>query len=112
MSWSVNAIGTKAAVKAEVRKQTTMPYGIQRAIVDILEEPDSQYDGARVVGHGHTGGGYGCIGKLEVEQFKLAVEPVEEKQPVAETAAGDALVTTAPAAEAAPAVTAAAVQIV
>jgi len=95
MSWSINSIGKRPAVVAAVNANTTMPETLKSAIVAILVEPGNgnayanppaPHDSARVQGHGHSGGGYGSIGKLEVELFTQAVEPA----PVVEAPAAEA----------------------
>lgn len=60
---------------------STIPQGLKDAIVAILDErPTHQTadipDGARLESHGHYGGGFGNIGKLELELLFLAKEPV------------------------------------
>ena len=80
MSWSIKAIGERFAVKLEVQKNPTMPQGIKDAVSEILDDapPGDTPDGARVEGYGHTEGGFGSIGKLEVEIFKLVkIQPVK-----------------------------------
>lgn len=75
MSWSIKSVGKRGDVKAEVLK-VHMPEPIRTSILDILDEdPTYQegcYDGATVEGYGHSGGGYGNIGKLQVELIRLA----------------------------------------
>lgn len=84
MSWSIKSIGPRAAVKAVVHQNTSMPDSVKSAITAILDEegngngyvsPARPHDSARVEGHGHSGGGYGSIGKLEVELFTAAALP-------------------------------------
>lgn len=74
MSWGITAIGTKSEVIKAVNATQNMPQGIKDAIAEILSEPDTSgfgSNGAMVTGHGHSGGGYGSIGKLEVMQLPL-----------------------------------------
>lgn len=81
MSWSIKSIGPRAAVRLAVLAVLTMPPALQASIVAVLDEPGngngctipaSPHDFARVEGYGHSGGGYGSIGKLEVELFTAA----------------------------------------
>jgi hypothetical protein len=84
MSWSIKSIGPRPAVKAAVVANVNIPVALQIAIVSLLDEPGNgnsavnpprPHDSARVEGHGHSGGGYGSIGKLEVELFTAATVP-------------------------------------
>lgn len=81
MSWSIKSIGPRVAVKALVLSQQSMPQGIKESVVAILDEVGNAgpkglpHDSARIEGYGHSGGGYGSIGKLEVELFTAAEVP-------------------------------------
>lgn len=81
MSWSIKSTGSRAAVKAAVQSNTNVPEGIKATVTAILDEEGNAgpkglpHDSARVEGYGHSGGGYGSIGKLEVELFTAAVLP-------------------------------------
>lgn len=81
MSWNIKSIGPRAGVRAAVEAQSHMPAGLKAAIFEILDEPPvspdnkNNLDCARVESFGHAGGGYGSIGKLEVELFRGAELP-------------------------------------
>ncbi len=76
MSWSIDIIGTPATVKAYVADlDDNTPQGVKDTIASICDEPKPSGTGIRVTGHGHSGGGYGSIGKLEVARVHLLPEP-------------------------------------
>lgn len=87
MSWYIKTIGLRAGVKAAVLANSQMPDGVKATVCSILDEegaggtlPNGRsvpFDGARVEGYGHCGGGDGSIGKLEVEMFLIAQPPRE-----------------------------------
>lgn len=81
MSWSIKSIGLRDAVKRVVNSNPSISSSLKSAIVEIIDEdgngnssviPARPHDSVRVEGYGHSGGGYGSIGKLEVELFTAA----------------------------------------
>jgi hypothetical protein len=102
MSWFINAVGTKAGIKALLESPTnsTVPAGIKAAINEVLDEPPAAgYPQAfSVVGSGHSGGGYGNINELKVSRLTIVADPVAP-EPVA---AAESAKVEEPAAAAAP----------
>ena len=87
MSWSINAVGIRANVKAQVNADTHIPQKVKEAICETIDAGDPVMhangnpilDGVRVAGHGHLGKQHpwSRIGKLEVEPVHLAPDPVQ-----------------------------------
>lgn len=85
MSWSLNLIGSPAAVKAALEKNLQLSPALKAAIAEICD--DTGWDGKpstaiRVSGSGHCGSG-SSISRLEVERVVMAPEPVDAKSPEA-----------------------------
>lgn len=78
MSWNIKVIGSPAEVKAYVLADIHTPKGVKDVIASICSEPDTRVNGIRVEGYGHSGGGYGSIGKLEVVRVHILPEPAPE----------------------------------
>lgn len=75
MSWYIDQIGTRAAVKAKVLESTRIPHTIKQVIVDIINDPSSTApNGIRLRGHGHQGGGsWNVVGELSVQPVDLVL---------------------------------------
>lgn len=88
MSWSIKAIGERAAVRAIVVADANLPQGLKDGIAAIIDDvptvkqlPEHMPDGVRVETFGHSGGGWSNVGKMEVEFFNLKkVEPVKREE--------------------------------
>lgn len=75
MSWNLNLTGHRAAVKAKVLAETHVPEGIKQTIADLCDDVQrGTPNGIRVVGYGHSGGGFGSVGKLEVESVIIHLD--------------------------------------
>jgi hypothetical protein len=82
MSWSLNLVGTRSAVKAAVQKAgNEVPDGVKKAIVEVCDDPNpgnNAGNGILVKGHGHnnTGNSYrSSIGMLTVEPVDVLTDP-------------------------------------
>lgn len=75
MSWYIDHIGTRAAVKAKVLESTQVPPTIKQVINDIIDDPNpAAPNGIRLSGRGHQGGGhYNNIDHLSVQPVVLAL---------------------------------------
>lgn len=75
MSWYIDQIGTRAAVKANVLESSQIPPVIKQAIIDILDDTNPiAPNGVRVKGNGHQGGGhYNNINELVVQPVNLTL---------------------------------------
>lgn len=93
MSWSIKLIGKRENVKAQVLQCTSLPDPLKHGIVGLIDAgknsphrgSQSNYqDGVRVETYGHYGldDSWSSIGKLEVEPFCLAPDPVPVAPPV------------------------------
>lgn len=77
MSWNINKVGLRAGVKKAINADPNVPEGIKQVIAAICDEEPPQTTGVRVQGFGHSGGGYGSIGKLEVEPVDVIIAVAE-----------------------------------
>ncbi len=79
MSWGITAIGSSAAIKAELAKQQTMSPAIKAAIIEVLEDPnyssDKTSNGFHLQAYGHSGEGSN-IGKIEVQRIRILPDPI------------------------------------
>lgn len=78
MSWSINSIGSPAAVAAEISKNTNLSPKLRDALLEICGEPPysgSGNDAIEIEGNGHGGDGSYIYG-LKMRRLTLAKEPV------------------------------------
>lgn len=75
MSWHINAIGTRGAVKAALQKDTNISPALKAALLEICDDKayDVGQDGMQIKGSGHGGQG-SYIHELMVLRFVLAKE--------------------------------------
>jgi hypothetical protein len=76
MSWSINLIGKKAAIKKKVAEEPCLPESVKTVIIEHIQEDNlGTLNGVRVEGYGHKSDGPGSyhsgIGKLEVVQIQI-----------------------------------------
>ena len=75
MSWSINIVGSRAAVKAALATCDSFPQELKDLVANIADAP-SATGAIQVVSYGHTDATYGgTVGKFEVAQVTLATEP-------------------------------------
>ena len=77
MSWSIQLVGSRAAVKAALDKRTDLPATVSAAIAEICSDPKPYRNGLLVKGFGHNNDGKSCessIGSLVVEPVELVGE--------------------------------------
>jgi hypothetical protein len=74
MSWSIKIIGSRAAVKAAVNKESYLPQGLKDVVTQIADAPSAgSQDGLIVESHGHVDASYGgSVSKFEVSPITLA----------------------------------------
>lgn len=85
MSWSINVVGPRSAVKAKVQADQYIPPGLKQTIAEICDDKTaSSANGIRVEGSGHSGGGTGYINSLKVEPITILAEETRGFAPVAE----------------------------
>jgi hypothetical protein len=78
MSWSLQLVGTRAAVKAALAVNPGIPDGVRAAINEVCDDPKPRHNGVLVKGHGHNNDGVSSesnIGALLVEGVDVAAEP-------------------------------------
>lgn len=75
MSWYIDQIGTRAAVKSKVLESTQLPATIKQVIIDIIDDPNPNAPNViRLKGNGHQGGGsWNAIGELQVQPIALTL---------------------------------------
>lgn len=75
MSWYIDQIGTRTAIKAVILESTQIPATIKQVIVDIIDDPNPHStNGIVVKGSGHQGGGSAnTINELKVIPVVLVV---------------------------------------
>ncbi len=75
MSWYINEIGTRAAVRAKVEASTQVPPAIKTVILDIIDDPNpTAPNGVHVEGNGHQGGGsFNNLNQLKVWNVNLTL---------------------------------------
>jgi len=77
MSWNINIVGSRAAVKAAIAKEQYIPQGLKdvvNSICDTNAKTGSPLISVETYGHFDTAWG-GNVGKFEVKQVQLAPEP-------------------------------------
>lgn len=77
MSWSINHIGTRAAVTEKVANNVYLPPDVKQVILNVLNDSRPNLpNGVKVEGFGHQSDGtershYSNIGKLEIQPISL-----------------------------------------
>lgn len=75
MSWNVSVCGHRAAVRAHIAAEKYVPPAVKAAIYEIIDDVTTgSSPGVRVDTHGHFGGGYSSITKLEVVSCSVVLD--------------------------------------
>ncbi len=80
MSWSIKAIGTRAAIKAKVLADANIPDGIKAAVTEICDEVGTEPSHLSIEGYGHrkgnsTGSYGGSISKFDLTPVAVLADP-------------------------------------
>ena len=79
MSWNINIVGSRKAVRAKIENEA-LPPGVKAAILEVCDDPKpyDHHNGLHVKGYGHNNDGKSAesnIGSLTVEGVELTPEP-------------------------------------
>jgi hypothetical protein len=86
MSWFLNLVGTPAALKAALAKETNLSEHLRAALLEMCDDkPWNSETHLRIHGSGHAGGG-SSISSLTVERLNVLAEAPAEA-PAGETSA-------------------------
>lgn len=76
MSWNIQAVGDRQAVKARVAADTNIPQPIKDLVALFADVPKAEGRALSVTSFGHFGNdSYSNVGKLEINNIELLSPP-------------------------------------